>query len=463
MSLANISLHDLNLTANCSNLALGVNVWINDFYDQNPTPGSSGYDDETTGYYNATTDDGPSSDDSGYSDYPLFWTNGTSPEWLAFWRYSLASALPDSYMNLSDQEITKWSNVTEMFYFFDYYDFQLVTEDGRFPRWLSTDLAYKGGCNPTYKLNTTDSILSMAEACMTQYCCSSATNATISHHPESQFPYFQNWTVQETCSFDTCLRSNNGNPDLSGIGILVAYLIQGGLLALSVIMFGVKMITDSWRSRPDVERKFLDAHDAAVSCSSGVLIDTSVFFSLSVCFAAIIFNFYGSQLLYEVKLGQVSTLMIIDTPIAILLLSYPHQLERKNLRIFIVLLAALMTFIIQFLFKRANRFDPSDNLCLEWNSTVEGFFRARFTVKAVWGSLLLVFIMCKIFPWHIARTSTRRSLDDNPRIQARTRSRFWKRVTNSSVLLQGLLFILVSEAVPKFYFLHSDNAYLFSI
>lgn len=165
MSLANVSLHDLNLAANCSNLALGVNIWIKEFVDK-PIPDLSDYESDPS--YNGTRDDGPSSDDSGYSDYPNFWTNGTSPEWLDFWRFSLASVLPGSYLNLSNQEITNWSNTTETFYFFEQDDFQLVTEDGKFPRWLSTDLAYKGGCHPTYKPTSTDSIFSMAQLCITQ-------------------------------------------------------------------------------------------------------------------------------------------------------------------------------------------------------------------------------------------------------------------------------------------------------
>ena len=103
-SLANITLNQLNFTANCSNLALGLYVFETDFNLQYPNPGNYSYDNSS--YYNSSNDDGP-------SDYfEDFWTNGTSPEWISFWRYTLSSVLPTEYLSLSDVDIARWANTT---------------------------------------------------------------------------------------------------------------------------------------------------------------------------------------------------------------------------------------------------------------------------------------------------------------------------------------------------------------
>lgn len=102
-SLANITLNQLNFTANCSNLALGLYVFENDFYLGSPNPENNNGDNDS--YYNSTVDDGPS------EYFEDFWTNGTSPEWISFWRYALSSVLP-GYLSLSDADIARWANTT---------------------------------------------------------------------------------------------------------------------------------------------------------------------------------------------------------------------------------------------------------------------------------------------------------------------------------------------------------------
>lgn len=96
--------NQLNFTANCSNLALGLYVFENDFQWQSPNPGNYHYDNDS--YHNSTVDDGPS------EYFEDFWTNGTSPEWISFWRYTLSSVLPQGYLSLSDAEIASWANTT---------------------------------------------------------------------------------------------------------------------------------------------------------------------------------------------------------------------------------------------------------------------------------------------------------------------------------------------------------------
>lgn len=374
MSLANVTLSHINFTANCSNFALGMNVWLNDFIIGEPTSGNLTGDQDDYTWWNTTADDGPT------EEYTYFFTNGTSPEWLGFWRFALASALPSSYMSISDQDIAKWANTTGNFLFFDYLEVEPMDfSDSSFSSNFSQLLAREGGCNNNFKGNIKD-LSGMARGCITNYCCSSALNSTIADNPKVGFPYYPNWTVEDTCSFHTCRLSNNGNPDLGGIGVLVAYIIEGSILALSIIVFTFKMFTDLLKhKRPDKRGKLLDSHDYAVLESSGVFLDTSVFFALSICFAAIIFNYRGEILLYETKLAQVSTLLTIDAPVATLLLSY-RWLERLTLRTFVVVLTALMTFIIQFLFRRAHSFNPASNLCLNWDAFVKRVFRARFKV-----------------------------------------------------------------------------------
>lgn len=65
-------------------------------------------------------------------------------------------------------------------------------------------------------------------------------------------------------------------------------------------MFGIKIITDRLTNRRNKAKgEMLIAHEAAVLASTGVFLDTSVYFALSICFAAIIFNYRDKPLLYE--------------------------------------------------------------------------------------------------------------------------------------------------------------------
>ena len=109
-------------------------------------------------------------------------------------------------------------------------------------------------------------------------------------------------------------------------------------------------------------------------------------------FASIIFNYRDEPLLYDDKLGQTSSLLAIDAPITLLLMGY-KVVDRKKLRITIVMLDALMTFIIQFLFRRAQSFSPGTSLCFAWDDYVQGIFLQRFEAKAVWAVLVLLFVL----------------------------------------------------------------------
>ena len=172
-------------------------------------------------------------------------------------------------------------------------------------------------------------------------------------------------------------------------------------MALSVLTFGVRLVTDFiYKGRP--KPKWLSQHDSAALASAGVFLDNAVFFSFAVSFAGIIFNSRSAQLLYEDKLGQTATLLAIDAPVAILLLTYAH-LDRGGMRGFLVLLAVILVFIIQFLFRRAKSFNPGTSLCLDWDDFVQNVFRQRFIAKAVWACLVLIFFVSYLVPWRVLR------------------------------------------------------------
>ena len=229
-SLVNLTVSHLNFTSNCSNVALGLTVWTNDFLNYDPTPGNQTATNDLPGGSDNPTDaqlfdsDDDTSDeeeqsvdpvDNGPTDaYPDFWTNGTSPEWLDFWRAALASALPTTYMNLTDAEIAQWSNTTDAFEFFDA-DNANNWANTTDKLSLSYYLAYQGGCGSNGTLSKVQAVTDMQPACMVQYCCS-GSNDELSQKP---YPFYPAFVVVDACAFDICQRANQGNPDLGGIGV----------------------------------------------------------------------------------------------------------------------------------------------------------------------------------------------------------------------------------------------------
>ena len=184
-------------------------------------------------------------------------------------------------------------------------------------------------------------------------------------------------------------------------------------------MFAVKWLTNI------VSKKFTTRwqhivlrHNKAVLSSSAAFIDASVYLSVSIYFAAIIFNYSGDPLLYEDKLGQISTLLAVDAPVAMLLLTYQDLgQDRENMRISLCIVSCLMTFIIQFLFRRVKDFDPASSLCLDWNGKAQKIFRSRFTMKAVWASCVCLFFMCHFVPLYWAQMFRRKILPEgSPKI-----------------------------------------------
>ena len=231
VSLANLTISHLNFTSNCSNVGLGLAVWINDFNDNTAAPGNQtatndlpGGSDNPTVAQDLDPDDDTSDDDDQSvdpidngptDDYTDFWTNGTSPEWLGFWRAALASALPTIYMNLTDAEIAQWSNTTDAFEFFDQYNANNYLADPTDKLAVSNYLASSGGCGSNGTLSKVQAITDMQPACMVQYCCSGLND----EESQKPYPFYPDFTVVDACAFDICQRANQGNPDLGGIGV----------------------------------------------------------------------------------------------------------------------------------------------------------------------------------------------------------------------------------------------------
>ena len=218
------------------------------------------------------------------------------------------------------------------------------------------------------------------------------------------------------------------------VQVIIAYFIEASLMALSVTSFGIEMVTNSIYKGRD-KPKWLAQHDTAALASAAVFLDNAVYFSFAVSFAGIVFNYRSAPLLYEDKLGQTATLLAIDTPVAILLLTYA-RLDRGRLRSILVILAVLMVFIIQFLFRRAQSFNPGTSLCLDWDDFVQNIFRQRFIAKAVWACLVLAFFGSYLIPWRIFRRAPEGSS------KKRVNPVWWQQAKRSVVYKKGLLDIL---------------------
>lgn len=142
---------------------------------------------------------------------------------------------------------------------------------------------------------------------------------------------------------------------------------------------------------------------------------------------------------FHLELGQASTLLTINTPVAIMLLSYTC-VDKKKFRIFLVAVAALMTFIIQFLFRKAQSFNVGagvgSNLCLNWDSFVQRVFEDRFIVKALWAGLVFLFFVGHWIPWQFLFG---RSLPHSRYRMPIKVQRIWERIMTSRPISKGRL------------------------
>ena len=173
----------------------------------------------------------------------------------------------------------------------------------------------------------------------------------------------------------------------------------------------------AWRLRlpphhsSSILSRFWERHEAAYLCASTVFLDAAVYFSLSVSFAGVWFNYRDKPLLYEDKLGQTSTLLAVNAPVVILMLIYTRStFERRLLRYALVAAAALMALIIQFMFRRTGSLDSNSPLCLVWTKDLNGPFDHRFIIKAVWSGLVFIFFGSHLIPWLLP--SWARKLDE---------------------------------------------------
>jgi hypothetical protein len=195
----------------------------------------------------------------------------------------------------------------------------------------------------------------------------------------------------------------------------VAFYIEAVLLAIIFVMIIAKKLSQSdspaqgeWRATHGLSSKlklFWAQHSEAVSETATVFLDVSVYFSLSISFAGILFNYRDKPILYEDKLGQTSSLLAIDAPVSILLLIYT-EVKKRRLRYALVAVASLMVFIIQFLYRRASTFIVATSGCLDWRQGLQIEFEDLFIVKAVWGLLVALFFFTHYMFWYLTHLAS---------------------------------------------------------
>lgn len=141
-------------------------------------------------------------------------------------RYTLGEESPPLVLGLQDAMLTLFV-LQEAFNFFDDDVDSIPAPDSLSE--LSYDLAEGGGCRYNASANIED-IVGYEQACMVQYCCSSALNSSVSRNPKGNFTYNPNFSIEDACAFNTCQQSNTGNPDLGGIGARSFWpcLVEGG-------------------------------------------------------------------------------------------------------------------------------------------------------------------------------------------------------------------------------------------
>lgn len=140
-------------------------------------------------------------------------------------------------------------------------------------------------------------------------------------------------------------------------------------------------------------------HPQAVLNSAAAFLDSAAYLSISVSIAGIVFDKKSNPLLYDDKLGQASTLLAINAPVAILLLTF-KALERRKTRYLLVLVDVLLTLAIQFPFKKAKSFDPSLSACLGWKENdLRDKFQHLYIVIGVWGIFVALFFIYQSVAW----------------------------------------------------------------
>jgi hypothetical protein len=184
--------------------------------------------------------------------------------------------------------------------------------------------------------------------------------------------------------------------------IIVSYYIESSILALTCAIFALRWLPGAiygWLriAIPDALTK--RRHPQAVLNAAAAFLDSAAYLSISVSIAGIVFDKKSNLLLYDDKLGQASTLLAINAPVAILLLTF-KPLERRKTRYLLVLVDVLLTLAIQFPFKKAKSFDPSLSVCLGWKeNNLRDKFQHLYIVIGVWGILVALFFIYQSVAW----------------------------------------------------------------
>ena len=208
--LANLTISDLNYTANCNAiLPLGMQIYQNEFSSK--VPGMNWHTLWTESQQKAFE----------------HWRPGErSREWIDFWNASLATSFPADIPFPNTSAVAQWANTSDAFFFFalvpeivslGYISRGIDTWNGCDEKFVTENSENSSSANASWIGN----LASLEAGCITEFCCPNRIETT----PDQQrqhFPYYTKWTVEEACSFKTCANANHGNPDLGGIGVSVS-------------------------------------------------------------------------------------------------------------------------------------------------------------------------------------------------------------------------------------------------
>jgi hypothetical protein len=172
----------------------------------------------------------------------------------------------------------------------------------------------------------------------------------------------------------------------------VSYFIECALLGLTCILFALRWLPNKiYKGSRRPVSNAVKRHPGFLLKTAEAFLDNAAFISLSVSIAGIAYNSKKQEpLIYEDKLAQASTLLAVNAPVAVLLLTY-EGLGRWKFRYFLVGAAALLAFAIQFKFRKAKTFDQAGSICLDWADDDETRFTRLFISEAVWALLVVLF------------------------------------------------------------------------
>src|SRR5271154_484542 len=124
--------------------------------------------------------------------------------------------------------------------------------------------------------------------------------------------------------------------------IISSYAVESSLLTVACLVFTLHWLINVMytRLRRPLPR-FILRQSQAFHETSEVLLDSATYLAISVSVAGFVFN-EGKPNLYEDKLSQISSILAVNAPVSILILTN-NNLKRKKQRRLLVGVLALLT------------------------------------------------------------------------------------------------------------------------